>query len=154
MSPTGTVPALHVGGEVVPDSLAISEWAAEQAPQLWPSDPTARLHARAAACEMHAGFAALRAKLPCNIRRRTSPRELDEDTRRDVARVEALWTSLRARFGKGGAYLFGAAPTIPDAFFTPIVTRFRTYGISLSSEAQRYAEALLADPAFRAWEAE
>ena len=154
ISPSGTVPALHVGGEIVSDSLAISEWAAEQAPGLWPSDPTARLHARAATCEMHSGFPALRANLPCNIRRRAAPRELSEATRREVARVDALWTSLRARFGEQGPYLFGSAPTIADAFYTPVATRFRTYGVALSEEAQRYADTLLSNPAFRAWEAE
>ncbi|MDF2698091.1 MAG: Glutathione S-transferase [Labilithrix sp.] len=103
---------------------------------------------------MHSGFSALRANLTCNIRRRAAPRELAEDTRRDVARVEALWTSLRARFGGEGPFLFGATPTITDAFFTPVATRFRTYGVALSDEAQRYADALLSDAAFRAWEAE
>ena len=72
----------------------------------------------------------------------------------EVARVEALWTSLRARFGGQGPYLFGSAPTIADAFYTPIATRFRTYGVALSEEAQRYADTLLSNPAFRAWEAE
>jgi glutathione S-transferase len=154
VSPSGTVPVLHLGDDAVSDSLAIAEWAAEQVPRLWPADPTARLHARSAACEMHAGFGALRASLPCNIRRRASPRELDQPARRDLARVEELWTSLRARFGGGGAYLFGASPTVADAFFTPVATRLRTYGVTLASEAQRYADALLAEPAFRAWEAE
>jgi len=45
-------------------------------------------------------------------------RDLDADTRRDVARMIALWTSLLARFGDGGPYLFGKAPTIADAFFS------------------------------------
>src|SRR5687768_6469396 len=69
VSPTGTVPVLHLGEEIIPDSLAISEWAAEQNPALWPKDAVARAHARAAVCEMHSCFAALRAQLPCNIRR-------------------------------------------------------------------------------------
>lgn len=154
VSPPGTVPALHLGNEVIPDSLAISEWVAEQVPRLWPADPVARAHARAATCEMHAGFAAIRSSLPCNVRRRAAPRALDADTQREVARVDALWTSLRGRFGAGGPYLFGAQPTIPDAFFTPLATRFRTYAVELGSEARTYAAALLADASFRAWETE
>jgi glutathione S-transferase len=155
VSPAGTVPALHLGGDVIGDSLAISEWAAEQRPNLWPSDPVARAYARAAACEMHSGFAAVRGSLTCNIRRRTETRALNAETRREVARIENLWADLRARFGAGGAYLFGAAPTIADAFFTPVATRFRTYGVQLQQPAARaYAEALLANPAFREWEAE
>jgi glutathione S-transferase len=151
VSPSGTVPALHLGTDVITDSLAISEWAAEQVPSLWPRDAMARAYARSAVCEMHSGFAQLRSNLPCNIRRRAGARPLAEDTRRDVARVEAIWSSLRARFGAGGAYLFGASAGIADAFFAPVATRFRTYGVALGAEAQRYADALLGDPAFREW---
>lgn len=153
VSPAGTVPVLHVGDEVISDSLAISEWAAEQAPSLWPRDAIARAHARAATCEMHSSFGALRANLSCNIRRRAEPRALNEQTRQDVARIEEIWTSLRKRFGSGGPYLFGAAPTIADAFYVPVATRFRTYAVTIGKEAQAYADALLANPSFREYEA-
>jgi glutathione S-transferase len=161
VSPSGRVPALHLGDTVVWDSLAISEWAAEKAPasHLWPYDPTARAVCRAATCEMHSGFDALRRELPCNIRRRAEPRvpprESGEDVRRDLARLEALWEALRTRFGKGGPYLFGAHPTIADAFYAPVATRLRTYGVTLGGgQAKAYAEAILADPAFLIWEKE
>src|SRR5687767_11006744 len=149
----GTVPALHLGDDVIGDSLAISEWAAERVPSLWPGAELARAHARSAVREMHSSFGALRANLVCNIRRRAEPRQLGDDVRRDVERVEAIWTSLRARFGAGGPYLFGESPTIADAFFTPVATRFRTYAVKISAEAQRYADVLLSNPAFLEWEA-
>jgi glutathione S-transferase len=149
----GTVPALHLGDDVIGDSLAISEWAAERVPSLWPGAELARALARSAACEMHSSFGALRANLVCNIRRRAEPRQLGDDVRRDVERIEAIWTSLRARFGAGGPYLFGENPTIADAFFTPVATRFRTYAVTIGVEAQRYADALLNNPAFLEWEA-
>jgi glutathione S-transferase len=152
VSPSGTVPALHLGSEVISDSLAISEWAAEQAPALWPEDPIARMHARAAACEMHSGFSAMRAKLPCNIRRRTEPRQLEADVQRDVDRVFALWTNLRGRFGGSGPFLFGAKPTIADAFFTPVATRLRTYGVTVPEAVAPYVQALLGEPSFLEWE--
>jgi glutathione S-transferase len=154
VSPAGTVPALHLGTEIIGDSLAISEWAAEQAPALWPRDATARAHARSVACEVHSSFGALRSSLPCNIRRRAAPRHLGEEVLRDVQRIDAIWTSVSARFGCEGPYLFGTAPTIADAFFTPIATRFRTYAVETSAEAQRYADALLANPRFLEWEEE
>ena len=154
VSPTGTVPVLHLGSDVIGDSLAISEWAAEQVPSLWPREPLVRAQARAAVCEMHSSFGALRSKLPCNIRRRAEPRSHDAEVLRDVERVTAIWTSLRARFGAGGRYLFGESPTIADAFFAPVATRFRTYAVEINAEAQAYADALLQDPAFLEWEAE
>lgn len=150
VSPSGAVPALHVEGETIGDSLAIAEWAAERTPSLWPEASITRALARSAAAEMHSGFGAIRARLPCNIRRRAEPREFDEEVRREVARIDALWVSLTSRFG--GPYLFGASPTIADAFFTPVATRFRTYGVEVSAVAQRYADVLLANPAFLAWE--
>jgi glutathione S-transferase len=153
ISPSGTVPALHVGPEVIGDSLAISEWAAEQVPALWPADPIVRALARSAACEMHSSFGALRGTLACNIRRRAEPRELSADVRRDVERIDALFCALRARFGAGGPYLFGAERTIADAFYTPVATRFRTYAVKVSPAAQSYADTLLSDPAFLRWEA-
>jgi glutathione S-transferase len=153
VSPGGTVPALHWNGEVISDSLAIAEWAAEQVPSLWPADARARAIARAAACEMHSGFPELRSKLPCNIRRRAEPRQWGEDVLREVARIEAIWAGLSTRFGGDGPYLFGSTPTIVDAFFTPVATRFRTYAVELGPTAQRYATSLLANEDFRVWEA-
>ncbi len=161
VSASGRVPALHVGATTVWDSLAISEWAAENAPEahLWPQDATARAVSRAATCEMHSGFDALRRELPCNLRRRAAPsvpsRTSGEDVRRDLARIEALWEDLRSRFGRGGPYLFGARPTIADAFYAPVATRLRTYGVTIGgAQAKKYAEAILAEPAFLTWEKE
>jgi glutathione S-transferase len=155
VSPSGTVPALQLADCVIGDSLAIAEWAAEQAPNanLWPTNPIARACARAATAEMHAGFSALRKQLPCNIRRRAEKRALSPEVQRDVARICAIWTDLHGRFGSAGPYLCGAQPGIVDAFFTPVATRFRTYGVELALSHQRYIDTLLSNSAFRAWEA-
>ncbi|HMJ14791.1 MAG TPA: glutathione S-transferase [Polyangiaceae bacterium] len=152
ISPAGTVPALHLGSEMIPDSLAISEWAAEQIPALWPKDSLARAQARAVVCEMHSGFSAVRSQLPCNIRRRAEPRELSQDVALEVERIQAIWTTLRQRFGGSGGYLFGSQPTIADAFFTPLASRFRTYKVGLTPECQSYADRLLTNPAFLDWQ--
>jgi glutathione S-transferase len=153
VSPTGMVPALHLGTDVIADSLAISEWAAEQTPALWPADALARAQARFATCEMHSGFAALREALTCNIRRRAEPRALSAEVQRDLTRLETIWTTLRARFGGDGPYLFGRDPGIVDAFFTPVATRIRTYAVRVGAPAQAYVDALLGNPKFREWEA-
>lgn len=151
-SPSGRVPALKLDDGVIWDSLAISEWAAEQAPSLWPADPFARAAARSAAAEMHSGFAALRRDLPMNIRRRTTPRDWAPDVLKDLARLEESWSDLRARFGAGGDFLFGAR-SIADAFYAPVATRLRTYGATLSPVCMAYCEAIFADAHFRDWEA-
>lgn len=154
VSPTGRIPALHVDDLVIWDSLAIAEWTAEAAPAagLWPVEPRARAIARAVTAEMHASFAPLRRDLPMNLRRRARAIDLPPETRADIARIDALWSDARARFGAAGPYLFGA-PTIADAFYAPVATRFRTYAIELSPAAAAYRDALLADDGVRAWEA-
>lgn len=154
VSPSGRVPALSLGDVTIWESLAICEWAAENAPaaRLWPDDPRARAVCRAVACEMHAGFSAVRRDLAVNVRRRAAARELSADTRADLARIDELWTTTRARWGQSGPFLFGER-TIADAFFAPVATRLRTYGVALGPAAMAYSEALLHEPAFVAWEA-
>lgn len=151
-SPTGLVPVLHLGDEVIWDSLSIGEWAAEQNPSLLPTDPIERALCRSASAEMHSGFSLVRRDLPMNIRRSTKPRILSNETADQVARIDALWSGLIVRFN--GPYLFGASPTLADAMFAPVATRFRTYSIALSNAAQNWCDTILADSAFSAWERE
>jgi glutathione S-transferase len=152
VSPSGRVPALHLGDAVIHESLAICEWAAEQTPALWPADPLVRGEARAASSEMHAGFFALRRDMSCNLRRRLDKEpNWPEDTREDLERLFALWGGLRARFGGDGQFLFGQR-SIADAMFAPVATRLRTYKVTTSDVAQRYCAAIFADPVFQDWE--
>jgi glutathione S-transferase len=149
ISPTAKVPLLLWDGQTIWESLAITEWIAEWAApgQVWPEDPAARAIARAAASEMHAGFQTIRNTCAMDIRARHATPEMTPALAADVARIDALWCDLRSRFGKGGPFLFGHW-SAADAFYAPVVTRFRTYGLPLSAAAQAYADAVLADPKF------
>jgi len=158
-SPSGLVPALHDGDLVIWDSLAICEYLAERFPQarLWPQDPAARALARSAAAEMHSGFSSLRGECPMDLAAEPKSADLSEATQKDIRRIVRLWNELLSRLG--GPYLAGPEWGIVDAFFTPVATRFRTYGVVLSSygdtgPAGAYAERLLQRPEFLAWEAE
>jgi glutathione S-transferase len=158
-SPSGLVPALKDGEVLIGDSLAICEYLAEKFPQagLWPSDPVARAYARSAAAEVHSGFASLRGECPMDLAAAPHEATLSEATGKDVRRIVALWRGLLARFG--GPWLGGTEWGIADAFFTPVASRFRTYGVRLSDfgddgAAAAYAERLLARPEFQAWAAE
>lgn len=152
VSPSGRVPAMHIGDAIIHESLAICEWASEQTPLLWPADALVRAHARAVACEMHAGFFALRRDLSMNIRRRMERApDWPQDTREDLERLFALWGGLRARYGGEGEFLFGPR-SIADAMFAPVATRLRTYAVDAPSVAQAYCAAIFADPAFQEWE--
>ena len=155
-SPTRLVPVLKDGEVTVWDSLAICEYLAEKLPaaNLWPADPVARALGRSAAAEMHSGFSSLRGECPMDLALRTR-HELTEATSHDIRRVVALWSELLGRFG--GPFLLGEW-SIADAFYTPVATRFRSYGVHLSDHgdlgpAGAYGERLLVTPEFRQWEA-
>jgi glutathione S-transferase len=152
VSPTRRVPVLRIGDLSVWDSLAIAETVAERAPGagLWPADADARAVARAVTCEMHSGFTALREHMPMNVRRRAPGVERKPGVAEDVARIQALWAETRARFGKGGPFLFGAFG-IADAFFAPVVSRFVTYEVEVDSVSRAYMDAVWALPAMKAW---
>ena len=150
ISPSGRVPALHVDGIVINDSLAICEWAAERNPELWPKDANARALARSAAAEMHSGFAAVRRDLSMNLRRRDERApNLPDDTRDDLARLFELWSGALTR--SGGPWLFGARSNA-DAMYAPVVTRLRTYAIETPKNIAAYNATLLAEAAFQEWE--
>lgn len=148
-SPNARVPALELSpGVVIAESLAICEWAAEQAPALWPKDATLRALARSAAAIMHSGFAALRTDCPMNIRRRTDASRMTPTGLEDAAAVDTLWRTALER--SGGPFLFGDW-SIADAMYAPVATRFVTYAIPRTAEADAYIETMLAEPALADW---
>src|SRR6185295_14055665 len=152
LSPTLKVPLLLIDEEPVWDSLAICEALAELFPekQLWPADPAARRMARAACAEMHSGFQALRNSMGMNIRSRHPDKGRNPEALRDIERVLELWESCRGRFGAGGPLLFGRF-SVADAYFAPVVTRFRTYVVPLPPAAEAYAKSVEALSGVRDW---
>jgi glutathione S-transferase len=156
-SPSGRVPVLREEDLVIWDSLAICEYLADRFPgaNLWPKDLDRRAVARAATAEMHSGFPSLRGECPMDIGLRTVA-DLAEATRDDIRRIVGLWCELRERYGADGPFLLGPW-SIADAFFTPVATRFRSYGVQPSDygddgAAGAYCEALLTTPEFLEWE--
>ena len=151
-SPTGKVPVLRDGGLTIWDSLAICEYLAEKLPekQLWPADVAARAHARAISAEMHSGFTNLRGQMPMNVRREITGRARTPKVVAEVARVETIWNDCRSRHGGRGPFLFGDF-SIADAMYAPVVSRLRTYGVTLAEKAGEYAAAIHALPAMQEW---
>ena len=151
-TPSGKVPVLVDGDVTIWDSLAIIEYLAERFPEkrLWPWDAAARAHARSICAEMHSGFAALRGECGMNLHRPVGAIELSADARANIARIQDIWTDCRERYGKSGAFLFGAF-SAADAMFAPVVHRFRTYAIAVRPQARRYMDAMMALPAFQEW---
>ena len=147
----GKVPVLLDGDVTVWDSLAICEYVSETYldGRGWPVDKTARAEARAVANEMHSGFMVLRGEMPmnCRAKRRIEP---SAAAMQDVARIDVIWSGLRARFADQGPWLFGEF-SIADVMFAPVVSRFETYGIEVSDLSRSYMATVMEHPAMQEW---
>ena len=152
-SPTCRVPVMMDGDLTVWDSLAICEYVSEQYldGKGWPSDAAKRAEARAVVAEMHAGFMGLRSEMPMNCRARRRV-EASAQTRRDIARVDEIWSKgmRENEIGRQGPWLFGEF-SIADCFYAPVVMRFKTYGVALSEGAQQYQDFFLQDEVLNRW---
>jgi glutathione S-transferase len=159
VNPRGQVPVLVDGNLTVTDTLAIAEYLAENFPEknLWPTDKTARAKARMACAEMHSGFTALRSNCMMNIE--ASLPHIGHIVMRDkpavvadVARVEALLGGLLETYEPthSDGMLFGAF-SIADAYFAPVVMRFKTYALPASPTLTAYMDRLCAMPGIAAW---
>ncbi|MDH3812988.1 MAG: glutathione S-transferase family protein [Acidobacteriota bacterium] len=151
-SPTARVPAFRDGEIFLWDSLAICEHLAEAFPEagLWPDDARARATARSVVAEMHSGFVALRKHMPMNLRASYPVADHQPGVDDDIARITSIWEDCRTNFGGNGGHLFGRF-TIADAFYAPIVSRFRTYGVSPGGIAGEYMDAVWVLPAMQDW---
>lgn len=154
-SAAGKVPVLIDDGQVVWDSLAICEYLAERFPdaRLWPEDRAARAVARSVSAEMHAGFPVLRQQCSMDLLLDSPLTDLSPELQGEIARIDALWTDCRTRFGAGGPFLFGRF-SIADAMYAPVVTRFATYHLPLGPVAAAYRDAVLGWPALAEWKAD
>ena len=162
LNPVGKVPVLVADGFAIWDTLAIAEFVAEAFPdqQLWPADRWQRARARSVCAEMHSGFTALRSHCPMNIEARLPQigRLVWRDqaaVRADVARLCGLWGELLAaqptRLPDGSAPLLFGHFTVADAYFAPVCSRLRTYGLPLPADIAAYVDRVLALPGVAAW---
>lgn len=151
-SPTRRVPVLWDDGQCIWDSLAICEYINERfaGGTMWPDDIYSRGLGRAMAAEMHSGFAALRNKLPMNLRTTNREVPLDDALLADIERLFSLWGDALTCHSDRGPWLLGEF-SIADAMFAPVVMRFRTYGISLPEDVRTYSEHVQADPDIGEW---
>ncbi|MDQ1079981.1 glutathione S-transferase [Pseudoroseomonas cervicalis] len=150
-SATIRLPCLVQGEVRVWDTLAIAEHLNEQHPEarLLPAEPLARARCRSVSGEMHAGFAALRASLPLNIRARRPGFRLWSGPRADIEHLESIWVDCLEAWG--GPWLFGERASVADAMFAPVASRFLTYDVRLPGLAGVYQDRLLAWPEVAEW---
>src|SRR5690606_15693995 len=112
--------------------------------------PASRAYARSISAEMHSGFSALRRECGMNLHRPIGPKTLSDNARADIARIQEVWTDCRQRSERDGPFLFGSF-TAADAMYAPVIHRFRTYAIEVTTPVREYMGAMMAQPAFREW---
>ncbi len=144
LSPSFLTPALDHKGIHVWDTLAMAEYLAEVCPKagLLPSDRAARTHNRAVSGEMHSGFSNLRSALPMNIKAQFPHFRVWSGAKPDIERVIAIWRDCLKQYG--GPFLFGDKPTLADAMFAPVCSRFATYNVALDAECAAFRDHILA----------
>lgn len=150
LSPSVRVPRLSHRDVEVWDTLAIAEYLHEIVPEagLLPTDGKARSHCRSISGEIHSGFYNLRSALPMNIKARHETFKIFSGARPDVQRIREIWSDCLGRYG--GPFLFGV-PTMADAMYAPVCTRFRTYSVKLEPELEGYCEAIFDWAPMREW---
>jgi glutathione S-transferase len=155
LNPVAKVPVLVDGDLVVWDTLAIAEYLAETFPekQLWPRAAADRARARSICAEMHSGFGNLRSLCVMNIEASLADvgAQLLKDNpglQGEVDRIVQMWTDLLS--AHGGPMLFGEFSNA-DAYFAPVGTRIKTYGLPVPPVISAYIERVQALPGVKAW---
>jgi glutathione S-transferase len=150
LAPSVLVPRLNHDGVSVWDTLAIAETLAELYPKagMLPKDKVARAHCRSVSGEIHSGFHNLRSALPMNLKAHYKTFKIFAGAQPDIDRVQTIWTECLETYG--GPFLFGA-PTIADAMFAPVCTRFLTYSVKIAGPVTAYCDTIMAWAPMREW---
>ena len=145
------VPALMHDDVVIWDTLAIAEYLNEMFPKagMLPADRAARARCRSISGEMHSGFSALREALPMNLKLFRPEFAVWSAVQADIDRITEIWRECLA--GQNGPWLFGAAPTIADAMYAPVATRFRSYDVKMQGSCERYCQQIMGWPEMKEW---
>ncbi|CAM4189362.1 hypothetical protein F901_00933 [Acinetobacter dispersus] len=153
LNPTGKVPALVDGDLTIWDSLAISEYVAEQYPEklLLPQDQKLRARTRCISAEMHSSFQSLRNLCPMNVEADLTHigKQLWAEhvqLRADVARIDQIWSERPSE----DSFLCGEF-SIADAFYAPVVMRLECFKLPLSASGQAYAQKILSLASVQQW---
>ncbi len=151
LSPSFLVPCLYHSGYEIWDSLAIAEYLHEIHPEagLLPADTGARARCRSVSGEMHSGFTNLRSALPMNLKAHYPGFKVWAGAQADIDRVLEIWRQCWEIYR--GPFLFGAQPTLADAMYAPVCTRFLTYDIQLDADCAAYCQRIMRWPHMQEW---
>jgi glutathione S-transferase len=145
------VPALMHDGVAIWDTIAIAEYLNETFPEagMLPADRAARARCRSVSGEMHSGFVVLREALPMNLKLFCPGFATWSAVQSDIDRITEIWRECLGTWK--GPWLFGDKPTIADAFYAPVVTRFRSYDVEMTGVCEKYCQQIMAWQPMREW---
>ena len=151
LSPSFLVPCLTHEGVRVWDTLAIGGYLNELNPEagLLPRERVARAHCRSVSGEMHSGFSNLRSALPMNLKAHHPGFKVWAGAQADIDRIVAIWTECLGTYG--GPYLFGKVPSMADAMYAPVCSRFTTYDVPLDPVCDAYRKTIMSMPLMLEW---
>lgn len=151
LSPSFLVPMLTHEGVKVWDTLAIGGYLNELNPDagLLPKERVARAHCRSISGEMHSGFANLRSALPMNLKAHYPGFKVWAGAQADIDRIIVIWNECFASYG--GPFLFGQTPSMADAMYAPVCSRFATYDVKLDKASAAYCATIMAMPLMQEW---
>ena len=145
------IPCLIHDTVTVWDTLAIAEYLNELFPEagMLPKEKKARAYCRSISGEMHSGFAALRSSLPMNLRFRKPGFTVWSSAQADIDRITSIWRECLTTWN--GPFLFGKKPTIADAMYAPVVTRFISYDVAVDDLSKAYGAAIMKWQPMKEW---
>lgn len=151
LAPSILVPCLHHDRIKVWDTLAIAEYLNEVRPKsgLLPATRAARAHCRAVCGEMHSGFGSLRSALPMNLKGDFPGYKVWAKAVDDIERITTIWRECFSQYG--GPWLFGKKRCMADAMYAPVVTRFRTYHVTVDAKCTAYGNKIMVMPEMKEW---
>jgi glutathione S-transferase len=115
----------------------------------WPAHLKKRAAARSVCAELHGDFIAFKQQWPLQGQQQP-PVPADGALERDIARLDAIMSCCRRKYGDGGDYLFGHF-TIVDAFMAPFAIALDAHTAPLTAAAEDYCQWLLRNPLVLEW---
>jgi glutathione S-transferase len=151
LSPSMLVPCLKHDGLAIWNNLAIGEYLNEICPdaEILPRDRKRRARCRSISGEMQAGFAPLRSALPMNLKGDFPTFKVWSRAQADIDRICEIWRDCLDLYG--GPYLLGSRPSMSDAMYAPVVTRLKTYHVSVDSTCAAYCATILGMSFMEEW---
>lgn len=150
-SPSLKVPVLLHGEVKAWDSLAVCEYVSETflEGRGWPWSTVKRAAARSISAELHSGFPRFNRDWPMNCRAHMKLRT-DERLDEEIARLDAIASCCRHKYGANGDWLFGNF-SIADCLYAPYAVALRGYGALLTARASEYVDTVLANEHVAWW---